>query len=82
MYLIAQNKKTFVEADFLAVEDSNLYTIKNGVKTYVAQCKTPQEAEELLNIICHKLPYVMGKQLVDFYELTHKLGEINEKSAL
>lgn len=69
MYLITQNKKIFIEADFLAVEDSNLYTIKNGTKTYVAHLKTPQEAEELLNIICRKLPYVTGKQIVDLSEL-------------
>lgn len=68
MYLITQNKKAFIEANYLAVEDSNLYTIQNGVKTYVAHLNTPQEAEELLNTICHKLSYVTGKQIVDLSE--------------
>ena len=69
MYLITQNKRAFVEADFLAVEDNRLYTIKNGVKIYVACVDTPQEAEELLDTICHKLPYVTSKQIVDVSEL-------------
>jgi len=69
MYLITQNKRAFVEADFLAIEDTRLYTIKNGVKIYAACVDTPQEAEELLNTICHKLPYVTGKQIVDLSEL-------------
>lgn len=65
MYVISQNKKVVVEADFIAVEGNSLYTSSNGIKIYLATYNSPVEAEEEMYSIIRKKDYLLGKQIID-----------------